>query len=277
MSTVTAKSIERLAVGQVLNKGIDEVNPNLLLALQEFPWETDHDPAIDSLPEAELDLELNIRSCLGRIAHAGAFVGLHFPMTETCYAEVLVDAQAQATLAKVHHGSPRDLDDVKELLQAVLIYEMPHAVLVLDKVQFDPLWTISPVETNHPKVKTYPIWEAVASAVMVSKAWLEEVPERKLMLLEEAEKLCPGTALVVEDKIQTLVELGRTEEVIHLLKDLLVKRPTAKTLFDLYTLTRDKAYQGRLDEEYTRHMYYVLLQDRTEQYVTKSLSAKSGK
>jgi hypothetical protein len=270
MSTVNAKSIERLAIGLVLNKNIFPINADFLQALQEFPWKPEPDQGLASQPEAEWDLELDVRSSLGRLALAAAFVGLHFPEINVSYAEVLEDTQAQRVLNNVRNGSPRNTDDCEELLQAVLVYERrAHGVLVLDENQFDSLWTLKePVQVAHPKVQAYSIWEAVASTVMVSKARLEEdVPEKKLELLEEAGQICPGTALVAEEKVKVLVELERTEEAIQLLKDLLVKRPSAETLLALYTLTRDKAYQESLDREYTRHMYYVLLKEKTERFV----------
>lgn len=235
--------------------------PNPEDALKNFPWNFDTDIEAIQKETAERNLKLDGRSCLGRTAQSAALVELQFPNSVVKYGEVLSDHLRRDMLAQVNENLPSDKKLRDEWLKEVLMYEEPHAVIIVDGKQFDPLSTVYPVEINHPKIQAYPLWEGVASAMKISEAWLEEDPIEKLKILELAEKLCPGTTTVAENMAGAYVLLGREEEATNLMKELLIKRPNARALYFLWISTGDEQYRKRLDDEYTPYMHEVLKQE----------------
>jgi hypothetical protein len=231
-----------------------------LKALRNYPWDFAKGTRVDQRTLAEWNLELDGRSCLGRVAQAAALLEFQFSNVVIGYAEVLSDHLKADMLAQVHKSLPSEPELRSEWLQEVLLYEEPHAVVLVDGVQFDPLSTIYPAIICHPKVQEHRLWDAIASAMTVSKALLEQDPARKWEILEEAERICPGTTLVAENRSGALILLGREDEAAALLKELLIKRPCARTLFCLWLLTNAGEYRRRIDLEYTPYMFEILAQ-----------------
>lgn len=259
------KSEEEISVDKVHNMALDlvrsmnlETYSNPKEALKNFPWNFGQGIEINQREMAEWNLVLDGRSCLGRTAQAAALIELHFPDSQIGYAEVISDHLRRDMIDQVHESLPYDEKLRDEWLKEVLMYEEPHAVVIVDSEQFDPLSTIYPIEINHPKIQPHPLWEGVASSVKVAESWLENDPEKKLEILETAERICPGTTVVEENKAGILITLGKIDEAIDIMKDLLERRPTARTLFCLYLLTQDEQYKQRLDKEYTPYMIDIL-------------------
>jgi hypothetical protein len=230
-------------------------------ALRHYPWNFEIGSNVDQQKMAEWNLKLDGRSCLGRVAQAAALVELQFPDSTVGCAEVLSDHLRGDMLAQIKERLPYDKTLRDEWLRELLMYEEPHAVVTVDGEQFDPLSTVYPVTINHPVIQPHPLWEGIASDMKVAEAWLEQDPEKKLQILEEAEKLCPGTTVVPENKVGALILLGKEEEAIALVKELVVKRPNARALYFLWISTGDEQYKKRLDEEYTPYMIDVLKQE----------------
>lgn len=256
---------ERLSVEKAHNMALDlvrsmdlEAFANPKDALMNFPWNFEQGTEINQKQMAEWNLVLDGRSCLGRTAQAAALVELQFPNTKVGYGEVISDHLREDMLDQVHRNLPYDEKLREEWLKEVLLYEEPHAVITVDSEQFDPLSTVYPVEINHPKIQSHSLWEGVASSIKIAEAWLENNPEKKLKILEMAEKICPGTTVVAENKAGALILLDKIDDAIDLLKEMLERRPCARTLFVLYLLTQDEQYKKRLDKEYTPYMIEVL-------------------
>ncbi len=254
---INAKTAHTMALNIVRSMNLP-VYPTSKEALRNFPWNFETGVNVDQRQMSEYNLLLDGRSCLGRTAQAAALVELQFPKETVGCAEVLSDHLGGDMLTQVHDSLPYDEKLRDEWLKEVLLYEEPHAVVTVDGKQFDPLSTVFPVEIEHPKVQEHPLWEGIASAMMIAEAWLEDNPDKKLQILENAEKQCPGTTVVAENKASALILLGREDEAVILLKDVLVKRPCARTLFCLWLLTQDDEYKQRLDKEYTPYMIEIL-------------------
>jgi len=201
---------------------------------------------------ANFNLELDGKSCLGRVAQAAAIVEKRFPEAKIEIAEVWEDWLAGIMLKMLKEEPARRLDPT--FMQELLMYEEPHLVLVINGKQFEPLSIQLGQNIEHPKIKTFPLWEGVTASVMVSEAWLEKNPNRKLKILKQAEKICPGLTLVRENMCAPLELLGRIDEVIENAKWALERRPCARTLYVLWLFTGNQVYYKQLTEKYTEEI-----------------------
>jgi len=195
-----------------------------------------------SLPVDVTEQVLNFdpEGCFGRTARAAAVLTRHFPDVVVQYAEVWEDYLRNTLL--VHRDR-----EIETFSQELLSYEEPHAVVLINGHQFDPLSTVMEQEIIHPVVGAFPLWEGLASAWEVASASRHPEPQGQLDMLEQAEKLCPGTTLVAENMIQPLMELDREDEAIALLADVVKnRRRTARGLYLLRLFTGSSAYEDEL-------------------------------
>lgn len=257
MKKVTAESARTIAVGLVQAMNLMS-HHDPLEALHKFPWNIPENGSVDRWTEANFSLVLDGRSCLGRIAQAAALVELQFPRVLVGYAEVLSDHLRNDMLDQIDKSLPQDETLQIGQLQEILLYEEPHAVIMVDGEQFDPLSMVCPVKLNHITGQSFPVWNAIASAMTVATAWLEQDLSIKLQILEEAESLCPGTVLVAENKVGALIRLDRYDESTNLLKEVVVRRPTARALYALFLSTGYSEYKDQIDRDYAPLMFEVL-------------------
>jgi hypothetical protein len=260
MKKFTAEMARKMALDRVLSLGDVRIfDDDPLQTLRTFHWDFGGEREISQQEMTRLNLVLDQQSCLGRVALAMALVERNYPGVEVGYAEVLKDQLRRDMLARVYTSLPEHDPILRdEWLCEVLMYEEPHAVPLVNGVQFDPLSTVYPEEIYHPVVQAHPAWSGVASAMMVSLALSEDRPEAKLQILEEAERVCPGTTVVSENKVGALILLHRDAEAVGLLENLLKRRPCARTLYVLWLLTREWGYLDQLNQEYTKHMINIL-------------------
>jgi hypothetical protein len=233
-----------------------------MATLRAYPWVISQGTAASQEQIMEWNFTLDTKSCLGRVARAIAIVERHFPHTHVGYGEVWSDYLAGRLLVQVH-CKPEQAKALRcGMLEEVLMYEDPHAVALIDGEQFDPLSTVAQMgEIRHPRIEPFPAWEGVRSARLVSIANQEKDAEKRLKLLDDAERLCPGTVLVAENRVGPLLLLGRAAEATALLKTCLSRRPTARTLFVLWLCTEKQEYLEQLEQVYTPQMTELLRQE----------------
>jgi hypothetical protein len=198
------------------------------------------------------NLELDTRSCFGRVAQAAAVVEKHFPNEQIYFAEVWEDALRNILLKKMREKPAHRFDP--SFMEELLMYEEPHAVLLIDGVQFDPLSNQLGFEVIHPRVEKFSLWKGIASSHLVSVSHKEADPEKKLATLEEAERICPGTTVVRENLALPLELLGRTSELIETVEWCLEKRLCARTLYVAHMLTGKSEYYNQLIKMYSEEV-----------------------
>ncbi len=186
------------------------------------------------------NLILDSQGCLGRVALAATIMEKHFPSTSLAFGEVWED-YLRSLMLETLQDDPSLKNDVS-FMEELLLYEEPHAVLVVDGKQFDPLSLAFGQDIQHPRIQSFPLWEAIASSIMVSEAQLEKNPAERLKILESAEKLCPGLLMVIENMAEPLELLERNEEVIRKVEWILEKRPNARGFYVACLLTSDPLY-----------------------------------
>jgi hypothetical protein len=201
------------------------------------------------LEMAKANLGLRSISCLGRAAAAAAVVEKHFPEANVQMAEVRTDYLAGLMLNMLADDPDKRHDP--PFMRELLMYEEPHMAVSVNGEQFEPLSAQFGSDIRHPKVKLFPVWEAVAASVTVSYAWLEPDPQTRLNILEYAEKLCPGTTLVAENMCEPLEVLGRRAELLEQVMWCVKERPCARNLYVVYALTGEKKWYDELVARYS--------------------------
>lgn len=234
--------------------------PMIQHSLREIDWNITGGVQPSQNTIARWNLDLDERGCLGRVAQASAIVARQFPATSPLYAEVWEDALRNKILKilRIVTQGQKPTAGITELLEDILTYEEPHAVLMIGHHQYDPLSGKLGRDIRHPHVKLFPLWEAIAAARLVSEAYLTKNAAKKFTLLRQAEEICPGTMLVAENKIAALWMARQESNAIRSLRRILEKRPTARCLWALWFLTRDKKYIDRLNSTYTPLMAELL-------------------
>lgn len=202
---------------------------------------------------ARMNLVLDSASCLGRLAVCAAIAEEYFPNVRIAAGEVLQDMFRDMALDMLRKSGPEE-----SLLREILLYEEPHAVLLVNSDQYDPIADILDMTVVHARIKEFPIWKFLAAAVTVSEANLESDILKRRRILEEAECMCPGMALVEEAMVGAM-SLLEGYDVKAALKWCYERRPTARTLVALYLATQDSAYRDRLNEVYSSAMLKIIL------------------
>lgn len=274
MSILTPEKVREIAVATLGKTIFFPIFSDPLVTLFNFPWDLKFD-AINAnsnfFQESQKNiachnLALNGRSYLGRIAQAAALVETQFSLRHLItYGEVLSDRLRQDLLNRIRlEGLPENSIHREERLLEILLYEEPHAVILVDGIQFDPLSTIYPIEIIHPKIQEHEIWSAIASSMLVSVAQLKDSPELKLEILEEAERLSPGLAMIVKNRAEAYLLLKQKAKAIVLLESFLIQKSCARTLFLLWRLTDNRDYYNWLCDEYTPSMVRILQKESGE-------------
>lgn len=207
---------------------------------------------VDQAIVAKQNLLLDPEGCLGRVAVTAAIMEQCHSALSLRLGEVWDDYLKNIMLRKLREN-PSNIDD-PSFMQELLMYEEPHAIIVIENTQFEPLSLELDMLIEHPKVELFPLWEGLAASATVSEAWLKEDPAEKLQLLKKAEKLCPELTLVRENMAGPYELLGQLSEAIASVRWALERRPCARTLYVMYLLTEDKQYYNRLTEIYTNEV-----------------------
>lgn len=232
---------------------ITVMSGNPFQTLRKIDWDIPVDMEINQEIIARFNIELDKKSCLGRVAQSAAIIERYFPDCRLSYAEVLEDSLRNMMFDVLKKEGARE-----SILKDILLYEEPHAVILINESQYDPISNVLGVNIRHPKIKIFSLWKGICSSWLVSKAFLHPNPSARLVILEQAQLLCPGTTLVAENKVGVFVMLDKVERAIFELEGLLEKRPTARTLFSLYLLTKNKTYYRKIKKIYSPLMIGIL-------------------
>lgn len=253
------KEVRAIAYRMIAGKANKNFN-NAFDLLKNFPFDFSTEQGMSQRQIAFLNLKLDGRSCLGKVAQAGALLEREFPQTILKFGEVLEDFFC-STLLEVLKKEPNQPDCFFEEL---LMYEDPHSVILIDGKQFDPLSIPYQQNVVHARIATLPFWEAVTASILISTAWLENNPHRKIVILAEAENVCPGMIAVKENLASCLLLLNRKQYSIRLAKEILLVRPTARLMYFLFSLTEDERYIKMIEEKYSSRVVALLKKEVIE-------------
>lgn len=200
--------------------------------------------------------ELDLSSCLGKLAIFAVIMEKYYPSHKLRFGEVRNDWFRNRML-EILKESPRMKYDTS-FMQEILLYEEPHGILFINDKQFEPLSYYMNEQIIHPGVQEFSLWEAISSSRLVSRANLTRNLAQRLSILEEAEHICPETSLVAENMVGAYIDADRYNDAIAKALWCHAKRPGARTLLVLYYLTESDVYLEELNEIYTDQMIYIL-------------------
>jgi len=232
MPTITPTSARLLAlshVGALTNYG------DPMETLLKYPWEVPVDIFPTQADFSNWNISLDPCGCLGRTAISAAIAELLAPNKKVLAGEVLSDYLRGCMINQFVEKPPADPKVYEEWLRELLMYEEPHAVIVVDGVQFDSVSQKLGHLFEHPRIQTFPIWNFVAAAMLVSHAILENDLKKKAWYLEEAETVCPDTQLVKENTIALYLLRGREDLALDLMNETLAKRGDASVRLGVVT------------------------------------------
>jgi len=243
----TTENVRQLAL-DALNRCAPDFRPldTAEATLASFPWKKFIGSQISDQAElSRLNLELDPKGCLGRVALCFAIIEKHFPaeFERFEYGEVTVDWFWLKLMKQwKDHYDPALTPLPEGWVDELLMYEEPHGVVVgKGGYQFDPLSVLMVgQQVWHPGAFTYEPWPAITSAMFVSQSLLAQNPLEKLRLLREAESACPGTCLVKQNRVLPLTMIGCNVEAAGILRNLASVRPSARLFFVLETLFGEK-------------------------------------
>jgi hypothetical protein len=231
-----------------------KASTDIFTSLRNFPFDFSTEPDLSQRQIANFNLRLDGRSCLGRITQAGAMIEKEFPEVNLMCGEVMEDFFRNVLLGMLKEN-PNQPDS---FFSELLMYEEPHNILLVDGKQFEPLSILYRQDISHPQISSFPFWEAVTASRLISKAWLEDSPYKKIEILAEAERICPGMLTTKENLTSCLLLLDREREAIELAKETLLVRPTARAMYFLYLLTKDKKNITMIEKNYSSRIVQLL-------------------
>lgn len=146
-----------------------------------------------------LNEKFDPRSCFGRVVLMVLMLEEFFPESKVQVADVITDALAVAMLDKIK----TEENDVyrREMAQEILMYEEPHAVVVVDGFQFDPISVVMRHQIKHPNVRLHDPWDAIATACIVNHALKNDDPVARSITLQRAALFCPNMRVLEQNQL----------------------------------------------------------------------------
>lgn len=241
-------------------EGLEPVSDHPIESLSALDWDVQvSDEPIDQKQLLQININLEPTYCLGRAARAAAFVEKWFPKSELQYAEVLEDS-LRNTMLDVIKQEPLQ----ESMLIELLSYEDPHAVIVVDGVQFDPISVQLGMPVVHPKIGVHEVWRGFTADWLIENAKFAETPSEKLGFLYQAEQMCPDTAYRFEAIAAIFIAgAGLSSFAKFNLQRAMALRPTARGLFTL-SLMGDVESKVRFHEIYPAELFRLLEQELEE-------------
>ncbi|MEI7425832.1 MAG: hypothetical protein WCK16_02825 [Candidatus Moraniibacteriota bacterium] len=247
------QEVRAMAYRMIAGKANKNFN-NAFDLLKNFPFDFSTERGMSQQQIAFLNLKLDGCGCLGKVAQAGAMVEKKFPDAKLMFGEVLEDFFCNILLDMLK----KEITQPDSFFEELLMYEEPHSVLLVDGKQFEPLSIPYQQDIAHSKIAVLPFWEAVTASILISTAWVEHNPHRKVKILAEAEMICPGMTAVKENLASCLLLLNRKQYSIKLAEEILVVRPTARLMYFLFILTEDEKYIKMIEEKYSSRVVDLL-------------------
>jgi hypothetical protein len=228
---------------------------NPIEALKNLDWSVpNNEVSVDQDELVRLNLELDPNYCFGRLAAAAAFVELWFPKAKLQFGEVLEDVLRNIMLDDLA------LPIVESELKELLMYEDPHAVLVIDGMQFDPVLVKLDLDIRHPKLGLHPIWEGLTVTWLTQKARMANSLDETMGMLRQAEALCPGTSIVTSYFAELEAKHGTNERAIELLAKANELRLTARGLFVAAALGDEDSFK-KFHQIYHPALFRILAEE----------------
>lgn len=255
MHTITPERARQLALTHVrpFNNHGDPMT-----TLFNYPWEVPVDIFPTQAEFSEWNISLDPRGCLGRMAISAVVAETLAPSKEILAGEVLSDYLRGCMLIQFEDNAPDDPQTHEAWLRELLMYEEPHAVIIFDGSQFDSASQKVKHLIQHPRIQQFPVWNFVASAMLVAHAILETDLDTKAAYLNEAEKTCPDTQLVKENIIALHLLRGRKDRALDLMDATLKTRPTALGFYVRWLTSQHREHKSAIDLAYPPGMFDFL-------------------
>ena len=232
---------------------------NPISFLYSLEWNIPNSAAFSEEDVARMKLRLDERGCFGRAVRGAVLVEKYFPKETIYFAEVYEDLLRNMLMKKVTKENWNDDTYIAEILQ----YEKPHAVIVWNDLQFDPIFKFldtNPEKLKHPSIGKHDLWNALYASYLVSFGVLkfrgENEPKTYLHFLQQAGSLCPDMVLIKENRASALCAIESFYESISISKQLLGKRKDVKMLFFLWLLTNEASYKNQIIKQYDVALLY---------------------
>jgi hypothetical protein len=240
------KALEQLTLASFPKP--EEKDP--IVALHHLPWEPFCSKQIADDGYATLNLTLDPYGCLGRMALAGAYVETHFTNVRTIEAGDVINDWFWNMLWPERIQKINMFDDY---LPELVSYEDPHGVLIVNKVQFEPLSCMMGSEIVHPKVQPYPLWNMVAGSMLCAHASAEKDLGLRQELLVKAES-CAKTIETYFQRISLAVLQDKEDEAVAYSEALIKLKPSARAMWGVYMMANGR-YKEELIKNYTEKIF----------------------
>ncbi len=203
--------------------------------LRSFPWDFSKQSSASVEVTSPLVMSLDPGCCFGKTVLAGLIAEAHG--VDVQFGEVRTDYLRNFMIHHIMRSLAGGTYEESMLIE-LLMYEEPHSVILFDgEIQFDPISVVLRETILHPVVKEFPFWDAVLSAVVIAESFLEQDLRKRLDMIDKADRVCPGTSLVLEARAAHSVltsDPGASDLILHATE----LRPTAAMFYALIELGR---------------------------------------
>jgi hypothetical protein len=237
--------------------------------LMKYPWNATIGGPFTQADFRRMNAQFDPRSCFGRLVLSCLLVEKFSPRMQYRAAEVVDDFCKDIILEKLSAQTNPIIR--MEMAGELLMYEEPHAVIVIDGVQFDVLSTLFGQNLQHRTVNILPAWELIAASMIVDEALeVGDNPVAKNIHLQRAQLLAPDSKLVLQNMASSALELGNMEEAKTLIESFHARfGVSARGLFVFAEVV--DGYEEKLREVYPPEVIQLL-----ENELTQLMAAKRG-
>lgn len=196
-----------------------------------------------------LNMILSPKSCLGRMALAGAFTEKYY--TSDVYAGDVIDDFFREAVSKDLSANVRKNP---LFLNDVILYEDPHTVLCVGDQQFEPLSKLFSDLIVHPKIQKYPLWDYVLCGMLcaVVNSTEDIVEKREILNKAKSSFVIETIEVLYMDAMVTSLE-DNFEGVLRICEKIIERKKSARAKHTIYSLTG--RFKDELEKEYTSEIF----------------------
>jgi hypothetical protein len=185
--------------------------------LTSYSWDVTVGAQFTQADFRRMNAQFDPQGCFGRLVLSCLLVEKFSPGMPYQAGEVVNDFCKDIILEKL--STETDPVIRMEMAEELLMYEEPHAVIIIDGVQFDVISTLFGRNIQHRTVNVVPAWELITASVIVDEALdAGDNPTAKNIHLQRAQLFAPDSKLVLQNMATSALELGNLEEAKALIE-----------------------------------------------------------